>query len=122
MPVDYYIDKAWRHLLDQEVQDLLKRLSQGALLEPTFSQLADFRDVTKISVSSRTIRESVQSSQFGLGAKRAAVVWSAVTYGLSRMYILLRGGPEEMQVFQEVEEALDRLEIESGFPDTLFAD
>jgi hypothetical protein len=94
MPTSYQVDpvqrlvhsRSWGTLTDAEVVDLYRRLATEPEFEPTFRQLCDLREVTRLATSTTTLRDLARSSVFAPGARRAFVVGSDVNYGIARMF------------------------------------
>ena len=77
--------------------------------DPTFSQLADFGPVTRVSIPSEDLRLLAARNFFGPQAKRCLVVPTSEMFGLARVFQVFReinGAPEQMRVFRDREEAL----------------
>jgi hypothetical protein len=97
MPHEYRIDPekeiVFSHgrgcLTDEDLIDHQNRLRADPLFKPHFRQLADFRAVTRVEVKSDTIRRIARANPFGRGARRAAVVDTALKYGFVRMFEIL---------------------------------
>ena len=83
---------------------------------PSYSQIADFTQVTKFELSAEDIQELAQGSVFSPQSRRALIVPSDVSYGLARMFGTLRESQGEMEigVFRSLEEALDWVLSRSG--------
>lgn len=77
--------------------------------DPSYSQVADFTQVTKFDLSAEDINELAQESVFSPQSRRALIVPSDVAYGLARMFGTLREtqGEIEIGVFRSLEEALE---------------
>ena len=94
MPTSYQLDavqrlvcsRSWGVLTDAEVVDLYRRLAAEPEFEPTFRQLCDLREVTRLATSTPALRDLAQSSVFAAGARRAVVVGSDLDYGIARMF------------------------------------
>jgi hypothetical protein len=89
----------------------------GALIEepdydPTLDDLVDLRIVGRLDVSTPALRQLIAAfapiDLQGIPTRCALVAGSTFTFGMSRMYELLRGDdtPEEIRVFDDYEEAL----------------
>lgn len=114
MPCGYTIDLArslvlsrgWGVLTDRELLAHVRTLTADPRFARDFRQLADFRDVTDVQITSSTIREMAKLNPFGAGARRALVVTSDVVFGMARMYQILRDeSPDELQIFRKVDDA-----------------
>lgn len=91
----------------------MERLSQDPQFDPAFSQLMDFRGVTRVDLSHDQIYELAQRRVFSDGARRAIVAPSPVQFGLARMfqsYSLARGA-RGIQIFPEMGEAVAWLNL-----------
>jgi hypothetical protein len=83
-------------LSDGEVLDLYRDIRDDPAFEPSFQQLCDLRQVTRITATVETLRFLAQSRIFAAGVRRAFVVDREVDYGLSRLF----------QAYSEVEGAV----------------
>jgi hypothetical protein len=77
--------------------------------EPSFSQLVDLSNVTKIEFSRQDVERFAEDTIFSLDSRRAAVATCDVTYGLARMFEMLRESKGEggLRIFRNLDEALD---------------
>lgn len=117
MPAFYKIDKE-RRLVLSSAYGVFRRTDSVAHREkllkdpdfdPSYSQIADFTQVTKFELSAEDIHELAQESVFSRQSRRALIVPSDVAYGLGRMFGTLRESQGEMEigVFRSLAEALD---------------
>ena len=123
MPADFYIDakrgvvftKAVGLLGRAEAVDHMDRLSRHPDFRPDFNQLADFRDVSTVNLSSDHVRELASRSVFGPLSQRAFVVSSDLQFGLGRVFGSYRHveGEKGIKVFREMSEALRWLSLPS---------
>ena len=89
---------------------------QGLLAEPdydaTVDDLVDLRQVERLEISREALGGVIAMytpvDQMGVNTRLAIVAASDFTFGMSRMYELLRGDdvPEEVHVFRSHEEAV----------------
>ena len=94
MPASYLIDqprgvvfsRAWGVLTDEEVLAHAKVLRADARLTPSLRQVADFRDVTKLGVTSEGVRRAARNNPFGPDARRSFVAPLDETLGMLRMF------------------------------------
>jgi hypothetical protein len=117
MPAFYKIDKERRLVLSTgsgvfSLADALshqQRLSRDPDFDSSFSQIADFTYITRIDLSGDDIRQLAQTSIFAAHSRRAFIVPDEVTFGLGRMYAILRGfeGEKGIPVFRTLDEVLD---------------
>lgn len=121
MPADYRID-AQRRLIssagrgavtDDDLRGHQARLRSDPAFDPSYDQLWDFSQVTRIEVTSEALRELAGSRSFKAGARRAMVTPSDVGFGLARMFQILHDeAPEELRVFRDLGEARSWLGLE----------
>ena len=92
-----------------------EKLLKDPDFDPSYSQIADFTQVTKFELSGEDIYELAQASIFSPPSRRALIVPSDVSYGLARMFGTLREslGEMEIAVFRSLEEALEWVSPES---------
>lgn len=115
MPVSYQLEparrlvrsRAWGVLTDSEIEAHYTRLAQDTGFDPSFRQLCDMTEVTRIDATAEMLRRLAQRAIFSPGTQRAFVAVQDAHYGLTRMF----------QVFCELEGT--RVEI---FRDTADAD
>lgn len=101
MPVSYRLDsarhlvlsRAWGVLTDQEIEAHYKRLAADPGFQPTYRQLCDMMEVTRLDATADMLRRLAQQSIFSPGTRRAFVAAQDSHYGLTRMF----------QVFCEIE-------------------
>ena len=80
--------------------------------DPTYNDLVDLRAVTRFEVSASGMRGVIAMyapvDRLDVPTKLAIVAASDVTFGMSRMYEVLRGDdvPEQIRVFRSYEEAV----------------
>jgi hypothetical protein len=77
--------------------------------DPSFSQLVDLSNVTKIEFSREDVERFAQDTIFSLNSRRAAVATGDRVYGLARMFEMLRESKGEagLRVFRHLDEALE---------------
>jgi hypothetical protein len=114
VPADHHIDLAlglvrtreWGEVSDEDLRSLYDRIRADPAFKPSYRQLCDLRDVTRITSSVETLRFLAQLELFAPGAKRAIVVGREVDFGLARLfqtYSEAEGGTVE--VFRNMTEA-----------------
>jgi len=109
MPAEYRIDRskrlvmsrAWGVLTDQDLVDNRTALFADPGFEPALDQVYDLSEVTEMKVSSTVLLHLAMSSRFSPTARRAVVVTSDVAYGMARMYAMLTGHEDTVQVFRD---------------------
>ena len=84
--------------------------------DPSFSQLVDLSNVTKIEFSREDVEKFAQDTIFSLNSRRAAVATADLAYGLARMFEMLREskGEEGLRVFRTLDEALEWVLVENA--------
>jgi len=116
MPASYKIDRERRLVFSAasgvfSVADALshhEKLSNDPDFDPSFSQIADFTQVTRFELSADDIQLLAQNGLFSANSRRALVASSEVAFGLARMYGTLRelSGESGGHVFHTLDEAL----------------
>lgn len=117
MPTFYKIDKERRFVLSTAsgvftLADAVahqQKLFKDPDFDPSFSQIADFTQVTRLALSADEIRRFAQTSIYSSRSRRALVMPNEMSFGLGRMYEILRdlAGQGGIRVFHTVEEAVD---------------
>src|SRR6185436_493453 len=93
-------------LSDQDLRGLYDRIGADPAFDPTFRQLCDLRNITKITTSIETLRFLAQSRIFQPGVKRAFVVGREVDFGLARLFQAYSEVEGQMvEVFRSMSEA-----------------
>jgi len=123
MPVAYTIDKEKRRVVSwgegalswDDIIAHMESLTKEPEFEPTFSQLIDFTNVTKIELTHDQIYELAKRTVFTRGAMRAFVAGNPIQYGLSRMFQSYRKvfGTETIHIFTDRREATEWLDHET---------
>jgi hypothetical protein len=118
MPADYRIDRskrlvygrAWGILTNDDLTDRRAALYRDPAFAPDLDELYDAVEVTEVQVASRVLLQLALSSGFSPTARRAVVVSSDVAFGIARMYALLAGREDTIQVFRDRASAVRWLE------------
>jgi len=86
-----------------------RQLQSNPDFDPSFSQLLDFTQVTKIDLSADEIRILAQKSIFSPESRRAFVVKGDLAFGLARLFEILREtmGEQGIGVFRDLDDALE---------------
>jgi hypothetical protein len=117
MPAFYKIDRERRLVLSTgsgvfslaDARSHQEKLSKDPDFGPSFSQIADFTQVTRIELSADDVRLLAQRNLFSPDSRRAFIMPNELAYGLGRMYGILRelAGETGIRIFRTLEEALD---------------
>ena len=106
------ITTAWDVLTSGDILEHRRKLTSDTHFSRDFFQLLDFTRVTDIAIDNRSIHTLAREHLFSRQSRRAFVAPSPMTYGMARMFITVRelaGGSEQMQVFNQCDEALSWL-------------
>ena len=96
---------------DAELLGSFRTLLQSPDYDPTLNELVDLRSVDRLEISTEAMRQLIIAytpiDRQGIPTRTALVAGSPFTFGMSRMYELLRGddSPEEIRVFSDYDEA-----------------
>jgi pheromone shutdown protein TraB len=117
MPLTYKIDKenrlvmttAWGSLSFTDAFAHKDKLLNDPDFDPTYSQIADFTQITELALSNDELRVFAEFKVFSPQSRRAFITPRDLEYGMARMFATLRElrGEEGIGVFRTLEEALD---------------
>jgi len=117
MPAFYKIDKERRLVITSAsgifaLSDALahqQKLLSDPGFDPSYSQIADFTQVSDIRLTADDIRELARRSIFSPHSRRALIVPNDLAYGFARMFEILREDDGELgiRIFRDLEDALD---------------
>ena len=118
MPATYNVDKEqrWVHVMvwgEVSLADILAVMEKGLMdaeVDPSFAEIADFTEVTKLDLSGDDVRQIARKSVFSLSSRRAFVVpENSAIFELVRMYEILREleGETGIRIFHTLDEALN---------------
>jgi hypothetical protein len=125
MPASYLIDqprgvvfsRGWGLLTDEEILAHARVLRADARLTPSLRQVADFRDVTKLGVTSEGVRRAAMNNPFGPDARRSFVAPLDETLGMLRMFgIYIDADTSQFQIFRTLEPAMEWVGLGSATP------
>jgi hypothetical protein len=113
MPATYLIDHArrvvfsrgWGDLTDADLAGHQATLLADRAFDPTFAQLCDLRGVTsEAQVTTTAVHYLAGRDVFAPWARRAFVAPRPLSFGLARIFALLRESRGELgiEVFQEI--------------------
>ena len=128
MPASFTLDtprrlvrsRAWGALSERELlqhADNVHALFDNGTLDSSWSQLADFSDVTSFDeVSSDGIRQLAERNPWPRDSRRVVLAPSPIAFGLSRMYQLMLGSVEgdRLQVVRTEADALALLDAKGS--------
>ena len=98
--------RGWGELTTEDLQRMYRVMLTDPRIRPGFRQLADWRDITTMSVDRCAVREAAQSHVFGAHVRRAIVVASDVAYGIARMFATYSDDAgQDVAVFQDMASA-----------------
>ena len=92
----------------EEILAELHSFTVDPAFQPSFDHLVDIRGTARIDLSGDDVRAVAMHSTFNEKSRRAIVAEKRETFGLARMYQILRETqekPDEVQVFRTMEEA-----------------
>ena len=85
-----------------------EKLDKDPDFDPSFAQLLDVTQVTKLKLSSEDVRRVAESNSLSTNPRLAIVATSSLVYGMARMFQIFREmkGEEKTRVFRDRDEAL----------------
>jgi len=117
MPTFYKIDKERRVVISSgsgvvTLADGMahqQRLLNDPDFDPSFSQIADFAQITQFEISASDLEKLAEKNIFSAQSRRALIVPTDVGFGLGRMFEIMREnlGEENIRIFRNLDEALD---------------
>jgi hypothetical protein len=114
MPIVHTIDperrvvqsRLWDVVTETDAWGSAAALMNDPSFDPTFSQLADMREMKQVEVDQSTVRELAVMRIFAPESKRALVVASDLQYGIGRMTTsYAESGDQQIAIFRTVAEA-----------------
>ncbi len=115
MSVAYTIDaelsvvlvKAWGAVTGAELLEATDALHTMPEFARANRELGDYQGVTDFDLDASAIQRLASRSVFAAETRRAVVVSTDVTYGMARMYQMLRERPGDgLYVFRDMDEAI----------------
>jgi hypothetical protein len=94
-------------LTQKELLDFCRDLKADHRFSPDFNQLVEVSPGAGSALHLGDLDAVRMADPFSLNSKRAIVVYSAVDFGVARMYEMMHGG--KVQVFRSVREAMEFL-------------
>jgi hypothetical protein len=125
MPASYLIDqprsvvfsRGWGVLTDEDLLAHGKVLRADARLMPGLRQIVDFRDVTKLDVTSEGVRRSAKNNPFGPDARRSFVAPLDETVGMIRMFgIYIDADASQFRIFRTLGPAMEWIGLDAATP------
>ena len=109
MPFSQQIDRAegviytraWGVLTDEDLSGIHVAMMAEPAYKPELARLYDLSEVTGLPVSSRAILRQSLATAEAPNTRRAIVVPSDEAYGMARMFAILSGRDELIQVFRD---------------------
>jgi hypothetical protein len=123
VPLTYRIDptqrvvwaRAWGVFTDGELVAHSRHLRADPRFQPDFRQLVVGTEIGDLQATRQGLTLLARLNPFGAGARRAWVVSTDVSFGLARMYDLMRGeSGDTLEIFRDQPAALEWL----GLPAT----
>jgi hypothetical protein len=121
MPGEFYIDtehgvvcaKATGVISRADVLDFRAQLLCHPDFRPELNQLVDYREITKLELSSAEVKDLARHALFSADSKRVFVVASDLQFGLIRMFGAYREivGDRQVMVCRTMAEALSFLSL-----------
>jgi hypothetical protein len=93
--------RAWGVLTDEDLSGIRVAMITDPAYKAELARLYDLSDVTDVQVSSRAILGQSLVTAEEPTARRAIVVTSDVAYEMARMFAILSGREELIQVFRD---------------------
>jgi hypothetical protein len=119
VPLLYKIDKERKFVLTtgsgcltkEEVFTFQDQMKNDPDFDPTFSQLADFSQLTGSAVCIGDLQSFAQRDAFSIHSRRAIVVKGDLAFGFAKIFELYRrlAGASGIRVFRTLDEASDWL-------------
>src|SRR5467141_5469858 len=119
MPLSYEIDKVRKlvrntgsgYVAKEEVFAQQDQLLNDPDFDPSFSQLADFAQLTDTDIGMSDLGTFAQRDAFSVSSRRAIIVSGDIAYGFAKIFELYRqlAGAHGIRVFRTSEEASDWL-------------
>jgi hypothetical protein len=114
MPISHTIDtehrlvrsRLWDVVTEVDAWSSAATLMNDPAFDPTFAQIADMREVTRVEVGANTVRDLAVMGIFDPKARRALLVASGLQRGVGRMTTsYAEGGDQQIALFESVDEA-----------------
>ncbi|MDE3128257.1 MAG: hypothetical protein KGL38_09620 [Gemmatimonadota bacterium] len=106
------VGRAWDVLTADDLAAATTATRRDPRFHPHFRQLADFRAVTDYDFGGSTVRRLATVDVYAPGTRRAFVVASDESFGLARMFQMLREAPNDgLRVYRDFREAVTWLDL-----------
>jgi hypothetical protein len=116
VPAFYFIDKEHRVVMSsgsgvltrEDMVGHQNRLLKDPDFDPSFSQILDFTNFTRVDVKPEDVLFLAERKIFSPDSHRAVIAGNDLVYGLARMFEIIREGRGDtgVRVFRDREEAL----------------
>jgi hypothetical protein len=117
MPAFYKIDKERKLVLTtgsgfvtkEEVSTLQDHMLNDPEFDPSFSQVADFAQITNTDIRMADIQTFAQRDVFSIHSRRAIIVCGDIAFGFAKIFELYRqlSGASGIRVFRNPDEAFN---------------
>lgn len=119
MPIGYAIDvsrrvvfvRVWGIFTDELLNQLAPAIRELPDFEPGFFVLSDLRGVTKFAIDHRFVAGHAAASAFRHESRRAVVVASNESMGMTRMYEQVGHFEEGLRIFHDLAPAFEWLSL-----------
>jgi hypothetical protein len=125
VPASYLIDttrgvifsRAWGVLTDEEILAHANALRADARFTLRLRQVADFREPTKLAVTSEGVRRAARNNPFGPDARRSFVAPLDETLGMLRMFgIYMDADTNQFRIFRTLGPAMEWVGLDPATP------
>ena len=105
-------------LTHKDLEAHQKHLVRDKDFDPSFSQLMDFLQVTKIDFTPGEVRALARANVFSPASRRAILVKDSLAFGFARIFQTHRElkGESGMRIFRELDEAVEWLLTKQVMP------
>ena len=107
----FVYSRLWGSISEAVLLAHAQALRSDPRFHPSFAQLVDLSAVSGIPLTTAAVRRAGTTHAFGAGSRRAVVAVSDFSFGMARMFELLReGAADEVKVFRDIPSALTWLD------------
>ncbi|HXF59791.1 MAG TPA: hypothetical protein VN539_08195 [Candidatus Saccharimonadales bacterium] len=125
MPGSYWIEaerrlvftRGWGVLTDDELLAHARTLRADSRFVRSYGQIVDFRELSKVEVTSDGIILLARQNPFPPEARRAVVVSTDLVFGMTRMFQgHMEATSEQFGIFREIEPAYEWVGLDRATP------